>query len=186
MISSLNDKQEIFCREFLVDLNATQAAIRAGYSKRTARAIGCENLTKPDILERIATLKSQRVEDVKMDANYVLKRLLEIDSLDVADILDNENNLLPVKEWPKAWRTSVGAIDITELKSTEDFDSVLKKIKMPDKLKNLELLGKHTDVSAFKERLEFTGKDGNELVINVTSSDTKKGLERLQEMLGET
>lgn len=185
-MSSLNDRQELFCIEYIKDLNQTQAAIRAGYSQKTARSIGNRLLTNVDIQARIDVLKSQRVEEVKIDANYVLKRLLEIDSLDVADILDDENNLLPVKEWPKAWRTSVSAIDITELKSTEDFDSFLKKVKMPDKLKNLELLGKHIDVSAFKERLELTGKDGNELVINVTSSDTKKGLERLQETLGET
>ena len=50
---ALNDKQEMFCREYLVDLNATQAAIRAGYSDKTARKIGSENLTKPDIGMRL-------------------------------------------------------------------------------------------------------------------------------------
>ena len=47
---ALTDKQEMFCREYLVDLNATQAAIRAGYSDKTARSVGNENLTKPDIV----------------------------------------------------------------------------------------------------------------------------------------
>jgi len=185
-MSKLTDQQELFCREYIKDLNATQSAIRAGYSEKTADVQGCRLLGNVKVASRISELKALRVDEVRTDANYVLKRLLEIDSLDVADILDDENNLLPVKEWPKAWRTSVSAIDITELKSTEDFDSFLKKVKMPDKLKNLELLGKHIDVSAFKERLELTGKDGAELVINVTSSDTKKGLEKLQETLGET
>jgi phage terminase small subunit len=51
---ALTDKQEMFSREYFIDLNATQAAIRAGYSERTARALGCENLAKPNIQNRIA------------------------------------------------------------------------------------------------------------------------------------
>jgi len=63
----------MFCREYLIDLNATQAAIRAGYSERTARALGCENLAKPNIQNRIAELKPQRNEQVDIDADYVIK-----------------------------------------------------------------------------------------------------------------
>lgn len=59
---ALTDKQEMFCREYLVDLNATQAAIRAGYSDKTARSVGNENLTKPDIEKRIQELMSSRSE----------------------------------------------------------------------------------------------------------------------------
>jgi len=159
----LNDKQELFCIEYIKDLNATQAAIRAGYSKRTATAIGCENLTKPYILNRIASLKAERIEEVKADANYVLNRLLEIDALDIVDIIDENGDLIPVKDWPKAWRTSVNAIEIVQMKSTEDVISYLKKIKIPNKIKTLELLGKHIDVSAFKDKVELTGKNGESL-----------------------
>jgi phage terminase small subunit len=56
---ALTDKQEMFCHEHLVDLNATQAAILTGYSEKTARTLGCENLTKPDIQTRISELKAQ-------------------------------------------------------------------------------------------------------------------------------
>mgnify|MGYP004707086033 CR=1 FL=1 len=59
---ALTDKQEMFCREYLIDLNAKQAATRAGYSDNTARKIGSENLTKPDIQNRIAELKAERNE----------------------------------------------------------------------------------------------------------------------------
>nr|DAE47068.1 MAG TPA: Terminase small subunit [Caudoviricetes sp.] len=182
-MSSLTDKQKMFCMEFLKDLNATQAAIRAGYSKKTARQIATENLSKPFIQDYIATLKTERIEEVKTDANYVLKRLLEIDALDVADIVDESGDLIPVKDWPKVWRTSVNAIEIVQMKSTEDVIAYLKKIKIPDKIKNLELLGKHIDVSAFKDKLELTGKDGGELIINVTSNKTKEGLNKLRESL---
>ena len=57
---ALTDKQEMFCREYLIDLNATQAAIRARYSDKTASHTGSENLSKPDIAQRIIDLKSER------------------------------------------------------------------------------------------------------------------------------
>jgi len=150
----LTDKQEMFCREYLKDLNATQAAIRAGYSENTANEQGSQNLAKLSIQTRLSELMEQRINDVKIDANYVLKRLIEIDSLDVADIVDDNGDLLPVKKWSKAWRTSINAIDISVLNNTGDIEAFLKKVKMPDKLKNLELLGKHIDVQAFKEKVD--------------------------------
>jgi len=78
----------------------------------------------------------------------VLNRLVEIDSLDVLDILDNTGNVKAIREWPKAWRTSISGIDVQDMMSG-DTDSILKKIKWPDKLRNLELLGKHVDVKAW-------------------------------------
>ncbi|HGK4602807.1 TPA: terminase small subunit [Yersinia enterocolitica] len=154
-MAKLTDKQELFAREYLKDLNATQAAIRAGYSEKTARKIGSENLTKPDVAERIAELKGERCEEVGIDAAYVLRRLVEIDQMDVLDILLSNGELKPIKDWPKTWRTTLSGIDVTEMAG--DVPGFLKKIKWPDKVKNLELLGKHVDVQAFKERTEISG-----------------------------
>jgi phage terminase small subunit len=67
---ALTDKQETFCREYLIDLNATQAAIWAGYSDNTARKIGSENLTKPDIAEVIIDIRPERNERVEVNADY--------------------------------------------------------------------------------------------------------------------
>jgi phage terminase small subunit len=182
-MTELTAQQERFCREYIIDLNATQSAIRAGYSDKTADVQGCRLLGNVKVASRISELKAQRVDEVKTDANYVLKRLLEIDALDVADIVDESGDLIPVKNWPKAWRTSVNAIEVVQMKSTEDVVAYLKKIKIPDKIKTLELLGKHIDVSAFKDRLELTGKDGGELIINVTSEKAKEGISKLKESL---
>ncbi|MCC8376700.1 terminase small subunit, partial [Photorhabdus kayaii] len=110
---ALTGKQEMFCREYLVDLNATQAAIRAGYSDKTANRIGSENLTKLDIQKRISELKSDRNEVVKIDAEYVLKRLVEIDRMDVLDIIDDDGRLKAVSEWPVVWRTTLSGFDIS-------------------------------------------------------------------------
>jgi phage terminase small subunit len=103
---ALTDKQEMFCREYLIDLNATQAAIRAGYSEKTANRTASENMSKPDIAQRIIELKSSRNERVEVNADYVLRRLVEIDEMDVLDIL-KDGGLKMVHEWPKVWRTTL-------------------------------------------------------------------------------
>ena len=66
---ALNAKQEMFCREYLIDLNATQAAIRAGYSAKTANVLGSQNLSKLNIQNRISDLKLQRNEQINIDAD---------------------------------------------------------------------------------------------------------------------
>jgi len=154
---ALTDKQEMFCREYLIDLNATQAAIRAGYSTKTANRTASENLSKPDIQSRIAELKAQRNDLVGINATYVLNRLVEIDQMDVLDILKDDGGIKAVSEWPKVWRTTLSGFDINT--SITNFDettieNILKKIKWPDKVKNLELLGKHISVQAFKEQID--------------------------------
>lgn len=163
---ALTDKQEMFCREYLIDLNATQAAIRAGYSAKTARASGCENLTKPDIQSRIAELKSERNEQVNVDAAYVLRRLIEIDEMDVLDIMTDDMSIKPVSQWPASWRRYLSGFDLADMFEGRGEDremvGILKKIKWPDKVKNLELLGKHVTVQAFKDNVknELVGPNG--------------------------
>jgi phage terminase small subunit len=71
-MTKLNAKQIRFCEEYLIDLNATQAAIRADYSEKTAKQIGSENLSKPYIAEYIAELKLERSTETKIDAAWVL------------------------------------------------------------------------------------------------------------------
>jgi len=75
---TLTEKQKAFCREYIVDLNATQAAIRAGYSQKTARQIATENLSKPAIQEAIRVLQDERAERTQVDADFVVERLRAI------------------------------------------------------------------------------------------------------------
>lgn len=157
---ALTDKQEMFCREYLIDLNATQAAIRAGYSEKTANEQGAQNLAKLSIAQRIIELKAERNERVEVNADYVLRRLIEIDEMDVLDILLANGELKPIAQWPKVWRTTLSGMDVTEMAG--DAAGLLKKIKWPDKVKNLELLGKHVTVQAFKDNVknELVGPNG--------------------------
>ena len=71
-MAKLTSRQQAFCEEYLIDLNALQAAIRAGYSEKTAKQIGSENLSKPDVAEYIAKLKAERSLETQIDAAWVL------------------------------------------------------------------------------------------------------------------
>ena len=76
-MAKLTAKQQIFCDEYLIDLNATQAAIRAGYSKKTAHVIGTENLEKPAIKEFLSTRQQARQERTEINQDYVLTVIQE-------------------------------------------------------------------------------------------------------------
>ncbi len=164
-MANLTPKQQRFVEEYLIDLNATQAAIRAGYSEKTAKSVGHENLTKPDIAKAIQEAQNKRTEQTQIDSAYVLKRLVEIDQMDVLDIMDENLNMKPLKEWPKIWRQYINNVESIELSDGEGW---LKKIKWPDKVKNLELIGKHVSVGAFKDKIEHTGPNGGDINVTIT------------------
>ncbi|MEN4544897.1 terminase small subunit [Pantoea agglomerans] len=179
-MAKLTDKQELFAREYLKDLNATQAAIRAGYSVKSAQEQASRLLSNVMVQSRISELKADRNEEVGIDAAYVLRRLVEIDQMDVLDILLPNGELKPIKDWPKTWRTTLSGMDVTEMAG--DDPGFLKKIKWPDKVKNLELLGKHVTVQAFKENVK-TEQSGTVQVVNYTPADYAAAQSQLEEKL---
>lgn len=147
---ALTARQSRFVDEYLLEPNATQAAIRAGYSEKTAKSQAQRLLTNVGVANAIAKRQQERALRTNINADYVLHRLAEIDQLDVADIIDDAGNMLPIKQWPKSWRTSISGLDVHEM-MTDDVMTVVRKIKWPDKLKNIELLGKHNSVKAFSQ-----------------------------------
>lgn len=153
--------KEAYCQEYIkCPENQTQAAINAGYSPNTAAKFASQNMRDERVQKRIAELMEERNKRNRVSADYVLMRLVEIDQMDVLDILNDDGSLKPIREWPKIWRTTLSGFDLssTIMNMNEDsIETILKKIKWPDKVKNLELIGKHVDVNAFKERLEVSG-----------------------------
>jgi len=174
---ALTDKQEMFCREYLIDLNATQAAIRAGYSAKTANEQGARLLANVSVQIRIHELKARRNDRIDVDADYVLKRLVEIDQMDVLDIMTDDMSIKPVAQWPASWRRYLSGFDLAEMfegrGEEREMVGILKKIKWPDKVRNLELLGKHISVQAFREQAatSLTGKDGGPLEVALLSRE---------------
>lgn len=158
--SRLTPKQRRFVEEYLVDLNAAQAAIRAGYSEHTAYSIGSENLSKPEIAEAIAAASAERSARTRIDADWVLQRLALEAEADIADLFDENGKVLPAHEWPAAFRRGlVAGVEVEEMRG-EGASGVIRKVKLSDRLKRLELIGRHITVGAFKDRVEHTGKDG--------------------------
>ena len=134
----LTDKQQRFCEEYLVDLNATQAAVRAGYSEKTAGAIGFENLRKPEIQAYLQKLKEEQSERTQITADSVLSRLNQVADrcMQSEPVMVREGNkMVPSGEYK--------------------FDSSGAN-------KALELLGKH--LVLFTDKVDLTAKQQ----INVT------------------
>lgn len=177
----LTAMQEAYAQEYTkCPENQTQAAINAGFSPNTAAVKASVMMRDERIQKRIAELMEERNKRLRVSADYVLLRLVEIDQMDVLDILNDDGTLKPIREWPKIWRTTLSGFDLssTIMNMNEDsIETILKKIKWPDKVKNLELIGKHVDVNAFKERLEVSG--------TVTIADRMaKARRRVKELAG--
>lgn len=134
---SLTGKQQRFVEEYLVDLNATQAAIRAGYSEKTAYSIGDENLKKPEIAKSIQEAMNKRAKRTEVNADYVLRTITEtIERCKQAEpVLDREGQ--PTGEYR--------------------FDSTAV-------LKGAELLGKH--LKMFTDKTELTGANGGPINVS--------------------
>lgn len=167
--SRLAPKQKRFVTEYLIDLNATQAAIRAGYSKRTARSQGQRLLTKVDVAGAIQKAKDSRAGRTEINADWVLKRLVDEAEADIADLYDDRDALLPIREWPLIWRQGlVSGLDVDEQFSEGVKTGQLTKIKLSDRIKRIEMIGKHIGVQAFSERQEIGGIGGVPLQIEVS------------------
>lgn len=158
----LTAMQEAYAQEYTkCPENQTQAAINAGFSPNTAAVKASVMMRDERIQKRIAELMEERNKRLRVSADYVLLRLVEIDQMDVLDILNDDGTIKPIREWPKIWRTTLSGFDLSSTIMNMDetsIETILKKIKWPDKVKNLELIGKHVDVNAFRERLEIDVK----------------------------
>ncbi|MGU1901836.1 terminase small subunit [Pseudomonas aeruginosa] len=160
---ALTKKQRLFVDEYLLDLNATQAAIRAGYSTRRAAEIGYQLLQRPEVAQAIQAAMAERSKRTEVEADYVIRRLREIDEMDVLDILEDDGSFRSIRDWPKAWRQFLSGIEIAELFEGRGDDrriaGVLRKVKWPDKLRNLELLSRHVGTESAALDLELKRLD---------------------------
>lgn len=158
----LTPKQAAFAEEYLKDLNAKQAYIRAGYAARgqAAEASASALLRVPKVAARISKEMEARSTRTRIDSDWLLMRLAEEATADVLDLYTEQGNLKPVREWPKIWRQGlVAGLDVKQLVAYEDGESVpdgvVMKIKLSDRVKRLELIGRHVDVQAFKDKVEL-------------------------------
>jgi len=166
----VNPKQKIFCDEYLVSLNATEAAIKAGYSKKTARSIGQENLTKPDIKKYIKTKLKSREDRTEITQDRVLKEIARIAFLDPRKFFDDNGNLIQIKDLDDDTAAVLAGFDITAYtsKGEDAMTEITKKIKHVDKKGALELLCRH--LGMLNDRINIEG--GIEITINDFTDET--------------
>lgn len=143
----LSPKQLRFCLEYVIDFNGTQAAIRSGYSKKTANEQSSQLLTKLSIQEEITRLKEAQYKRLQMSADEVLAELSLIARADLAQAFEENGNLKPIHAMPDSIRRALSGIDTEELYdgqgSEKEMVGFTKKIKLFDKIRALGYLGEH-------------------------------------------
>lgn len=137
-MAEMTAKQKRFCDEYLIDLNATQAAIRAGYSKKTARAIGNENLTKPDIQEYIEKRMAEKEKELIADQDEVMKYLTAVMRRE-----HKESIVVTLQNKTEKWVADEDTGKLKKQTITEESPAVVEiPAKLSDANKAAELLGK--------------------------------------------
>jgi phage terminase small subunit len=146
---NLTDKQERFCQEYIIDLNGTQAAIRAGYSEKTSGAIAEQNLKKLEIQERVQQLQQKIQERVEITADNVVKELAKIGFMDIGELYDEDGNIKKIGDLSVKAKASISSVKVTEKSYGRDDNETFEKtieMKLWDKGKALVELGRHLGI----------------------------------------
>lgn len=169
-MAKLTEKQQRFVEEYLIDLNATQAAIRSGYKPSSARQVGTENMSKPSIRACIDQAIAERSKRTGINQDRVIRELARLAFVNASDVIDMDEASIKCN----ASEDDTAAIASVKVKTipTKEGDGVEREIRLNDKLKALELLGKH--LGMFKDNIN----------INANVSSTKK-LDAILEQLGD-
>jgi phage terminase small subunit len=159
--SALSPKQLAFCAQYLVDLNGTQAAIRAGYSKRTAGSQANELLTKPEIQTEVQRLMAARAERVEVTTDRVLQELKALAFYDPGEIgaatIRSPKDIAKLPEHLR--RCIIGWNWDRNRKFT---------LKLASKTQQLDLIGRH--LKMFTDKIEHSGPGGGPIQLATTLS----------------
>jgi phage terminase small subunit len=186
-----NPKHEIFAQEVALGKSAQDAAKAAGYSDTTSVTQSTRLSKKVEIQSRIVELHAETARRSTWNAAKVLQRLGEQADADIRDLQSEDGKFKPLAEWPLVWRRMIQGLEI-EQKSVRSSDGVqageskawdktqdrIIKIKFVDRLKNLELLGRHKAIDAFVAQ-KIEGKLEIEVTVQQVAQRLQAGRERL-------
>ena len=188
MTKPKHEMQERFAQEYLVDLNATQAAIRAGYSPKTAASQGTRLLRKVNVIEIIDRLKAERAKRTEITADRVLKELAAVGFSDLRRVMDDDGNMMNPDEWDEDTARAVSTVEITTRSIVDEEGegpAVVErthKLKAWPKVSALQQIGNH--LGMFPSRHEHTGKGGGPIKTqDVTIDPTKLSDKALAELM---
>lgn len=170
-MAKLTDKQKTFIDEYLVDLNGTQAAIRAGYSARTANRAASENLNKPAIQEALSRRMKNREKRTEITQDRVLREYARLGFFDPRKLFDAHGIPKDITDLDDDTAAVLAGMEVMDIYagSGDDraFVGYLKKYKLADKKGALDSIAKH--LGMFTERHEHTGKDGGPIKLDLSS-----------------
>lgn len=167
----LNTRQELFVQEYLKDFNATQAAIRAGYSKDTAGQIGHTLLKNVEISSRIADATTEKIDRVKIEQDDVLRELLIVLKSDVDDFRLDENNRLVPRDGVSAQSTkAISGVRHKKTRGRGGFESEEIEYKLWDKTRAIEMGMKHLGLMFDRLKIE----DADDVLAKVLGVEKEK------------
>lgn len=168
-MAKLTDKQRRFVEEYLIDLNATQAAIRAGYSVKTAKEIAAQNLSKLNISNEIAKAMAERSRRTGVTADRVIEELARIGFVNIGDVV----NITTAGVYLDAKKDDLASIQSIKIKETEFGRE--QEVKLYDKKSALELLGKHLGI--FTDKININANVDSRKLDDVISQLGGEGLD---------
>lgn len=149
---ALTNKQKMFVKEYLIDLNATQAAIRAGYSEKTAGQIGEENLKKPEIASAVQAEMDKRAKRIEITQDSVMQELAKIGFGNIRNLYAEDGSLMHVQDMPESVTATIQEVTEETIGSGDNL-MLRRKFKIADKKASLELCGKH--LKLFTDKIEI-------------------------------
>jgi len=170
---SLTTKQKVFAQEYLVDFNASQAAIRAGYSAKTSRTSGCTLLANPNIQAFIKEQQQKRAEKLEISADRVLKEIAKIAFFDVRNLFENDGIPKNINELDENTSGAICGLDVVTVGNSDSGLGQVLKYKLADKNAGLEKLCKY--LGLFKEDAANSNEnpEPKQIVFTVVDARTK-------------
>lgn len=158
----LNARQELFVAEYLTDLNATRAAISAGYSAKTAESMGSQLLRNIKVAAVISEKQGKRLAKLEISADRVLQELAKLAFFDPRKFFNDDGSAKQITELDDDTAMALAGMDVAEMFEGQGEQKhaygLMKKFKLVDKGQNLERLGKH--LKLFTDKTELSGADG--------------------------
>ena len=167
----MNGKQKAFATEYVIDYNATQAAIRAGYSERSAYSQAHELLKKPEIQEAIKELEAAASERTAVTKDMVIQELARVAFVDPRRLFEDNGTAKDITMLDDDTAAALSGVEIFEEfdynNGEKEFSGYTKKFKWLDKLRALEMLGKHLGMFTDKVHVEGAVNTGTDKLANI-------------------
>ena len=166
----ISDKQKMFCREYIIDWNGTQAAIRSGYSKKTAYAQASDLLRKPNIKAYLDKLKANIEETLNISALRNVQELMKIAFSDASDLRESYQKLKDFEKLPESVKASIESIEYHKTTFGDNGEKEVFKVKQYSKLDAIKTINNMMGYNA-AQKIDLSSKTPVFKMIDVTKTN---------------